>query len=298
MTMHPMPRTQEVERRTTSGYTMLAVGLALIGAGVFFIVGIGSAGPRALFLAVPLIVLGAFVLAGLYMLQPNEGAILLLFGEYKGTDRTEGLRWANPFYKKQKISLRAHNLASERLKVNDKRGNPIEIAAAIVWRVQDTAQSSFDVEDYEQYVKIQAEAAVRHLASNYAYDEGEDLHAGEITLRAGQDRIAQSLIRELTDRFEQAGIVVEDAKLTHLAYAPEIAQVMLRRQQAEAIIAARSKIVHGAVSMVEMALKGLSERRIVELDDERRAAMVSNLLVVLCAESEAQPVINAGTLYQ
>jgi regulator of protease activity HflC (stomatin/prohibitin superfamily) len=296
--MHPMPRTQEIERRTTSGYTMLAVGLALIGAGVFFIVGMASAGPRALFLAVPLILLGAFVLAGLYMLQPNEGAILLLFGEYKGTDRAEGLRWANPFYKKQKISLRAHNLASERLKVNDKRGNPIEIAAAIVWRVRDTAQASFDVEDYEEYVRIQAEAAVRHLASSYAYDEGEDIHTGEITLRGGQDKVAQSLIRELTDRFDQAGIVVEDAKLTHLAYAPEIAQVMLRRQQAEAIIAARSKIVHGAVSMVEMALKGLSERDIVHLDDERRAAMVSNLLVVLCSEGEAQPVINTGTLYQ
>jgi hypothetical protein len=298
MTMHPMPRTQEVERRTTSGYTMLAVGLALIAAGVFFIVGIGAAGPRALFLAVPLIVLGAFVLAGLYMLQPNEGAILLLFGEYKGTDRTEGLRWANPFYRKQKISLRAHNLASERLKVNDRRGNPIEIAAAIVWRVRDSAQASFDVEDYVEYVKIQAEAAVRHLASSYAYDEGEDIHTGEITLRGGQDKVAQSLIRELTERFDQAGIVVEDAKLTHLAYAPEIAQVMLRRQQAEAIIAARSKIVHGAVSMVEMALKGLSERDIVHLDDERRAAMVSNLLVVLCSEGEAQPVINTGTLYQ
>jgi regulator of protease activity HflC (stomatin/prohibitin superfamily) len=230
-------------------------------------------------------ILGAFVLSGLYMLQPNEAAILLLFGAYKGTDRTEGLRWANPFYKKQKISLRAHNLASDRLKVNDKRGNPIEIAAAIVWRVDDTAQASFDVEDYEEYVR------------SYAYDEGEDLHEGEITLRAGQDRVTQSLIRELTDRFDQAGIVVEDAKLTHLAYAPEIAQVMLRRQQAEAIIAARSKIVHGAVSMVEMALKGLSERDIVHLDDERRAAMVSNLLVVLCSEGEAQPVINTGTLY-
>lgn len=304
MTMHPMPRSQEIERKTTSGYAMLAVGLLMIAAGLFFLLGIASAGPRALFLTVPLVVLGVFVLAGMYMLQPNEGAILLLFGEYKGTDRTEGLRWANPFYKKDKISLRAHNLASERLKVNDKRGNPIEIAAAIVWRVRDTAQASFDVEDYETYVKVQAEAAVRHLASAYAYDEGETAGedaggggAGEVTLRGGQDKVAASLARELQDRFDQAGIVVEDAKLTHLAYAPEIAQVMLRRQQAEAIIAARSKIVHGAVSMVEMALKGLSERRIVELDDERRAAMVSNLLVVLCAESEAQPVINTGTLY-
>jgi regulator of protease activity HflC (stomatin/prohibitin superfamily) len=297
MTQQPMSRTGEIERRTLSGYLGLGIGLALLAAAVFFFLNVGVAGPQALVMAAPPFMLGAFMLSGLYMLQPNEAAILLLFGAYKGTDRTEGLRWANPFYKKQKISLRAHNLASDRLKVNDKRGNPIEIAAAIVWRVQDTAQASFDVEDYEEYVRIQAEAAVRHLASNYAYDEGEDLHEGEITLRAGQDRIAQSLIRELTDRFEQAGIVVEDAKLTHLAYAPEIAQVMLRRQQAEAIIAARSKIVHGAVSMVEMALKGLSERDIVHLDDERRAAMVSNLLVVLCSEGEAQPVINTGTLY-
>ena len=245
-----------------------------------------------------LILTAAFVLAGLYMLQPNEAAILLLFGEYVGTDRSEGLRWANPFYRKQKISLRVHNLMSERLKVNDKRGNPIEIAAAIVWRVRNTAQAVFDVEDYDEYVRVQAEAAIRHLASSYAYDEGETDGSDEPTLRASQDRVAQALVRELADRFDQAGIIVEDAKLTHLAYAPEIAQVMLRRQQAEAIIAARSKIVQGAVSMVEMALKGLSERGIVNLDDERRAAMVSNLLVVLCAENDAQPVINTGTLYQ
>jgi regulator of protease activity HflC (stomatin/prohibitin superfamily) len=293
-----MSRTGEIERHTLSGYAGLGIGIVLLAAAVFFILNVGVAGPQAIAIAAPLFILGAFVLSGLYMLQPNEAAILLLFGAYKGTDRADGLRWANPFYRKQKISLRAHNLASDRLKVNDKRGNPIEIAAAIVWRVRDTAQASFDVEDYEEYVRIQAEAAVRHLASSYAYDEGEDLHAGEITLRAGQDRVAESLVRELTDRFDQAGIVVEDAKLTHLAYAAEIAQVMLRRQQAEAIIAARSKIVHGAVSMVEMALKGLSERDIVHLDDERRAAMVSNLLVVLCSEGEAQPVINTGTLYQ
>jgi hypothetical protein len=293
--MTSLPRTAEVERASASGYLLIAVGLALVAAGAWFIV--RPASVWLLAAGVILVLAGGLVLAGLYMLQPNEAAILLLFGEYVGTDRSEGLRWANPFYKKQKISLRAHNLASERLKVNDKRGNPIEIAAAIVWRVRNTAQAVFDVEDYEAYVRVQAEAAVRHLASNYAYDEGEDLNEGEITLRAGQDRVAQSLVRELTDRFDQAGIVVEDAKLTHLAYAPEIAQVMLRRQQAEAIIAARSKIVHGAVSMVEMALKGLSERGIVHLDDERRAAMVSNLLVVLCAETEAQPVINTGTLY-
>jgi regulator of protease activity HflC (stomatin/prohibitin superfamily) len=298
MTSSTLPRTEEIERRTLSGYVALAAGLLLVAVAVFLILNVRFAGPGILTVAVPLTLVGIFVMAGLYMLQPNEAAILLLFGAYKGTDRAEGLRWANPFYRKQKISLRAHNLASDRLKVNDKRGNPIEIAAAIVWRVRDTAQASFDVEDYEEYVRIQAEAAVRHLASSYAYDEGEDVHTGEITLRAGQELVAQSLVRELTERFDQAGIVVEDAKLTHLAYAPEIAQVMLRRQQAEAIIAARSKIVHGAVSMVEMALKGLSERDIVHLDDERRAAMVSNLLVVLCSEGEAQPVINTGTLYQ
>jgi len=294
--MQQSSRTQETERASPSGYLWVAIGLALIAAGAFLIV--RPMGLPFLALGVLLIVLGAFTMAGLYMLQPNEAAILLLFGEYVGTDRSEGLRWANPFYKKQKISLRAHNLMSERLKVNDKRGNPIEIAAAIVWRVRNTAQAVFDVEDYEEYVRIQAEAAVRHLASSYNYDESEDEHSGEPTLRASQDRVTQALIRELADRLDQAGISVEDAKLTHLAYAPEIAQVMLRRQQAEAIIAARSKIVHGAVSMVEMALKGLSERDIVHLDDERRAAMVSNLLVVLCSENDTQPVINTGTLYQ
>ncbi len=276
---------------------MLAVGVALIALAAFVFVNVPALGGRGVFVGVLLLLAAVLVLAGLYMLQPNEAAILLLFGEYKGTDRSEGLRWANPFFKKQRVSLRAHNLASERLKVNDKRGNPIEIAAAIVWRVRDTAQATFDVEDYENYVKVQAEAAVRHLASNYAYDEGEDLAPGETTLRAGQDKVAAALAAELALRFDQAGVAVEDAKLTHLAYAPEIAQVMLRRQQAEAIITARGKIVQGAVSMVEMALKGLSERDIVHLDDERRAAMVSNLLVVLCAESEAQPVINTGTLY-
>lgn len=291
------PRSSEVTCRTRSGYPLIAASLGLMAAGLYLILQIKAAGLFVLLLALPLLIVGIFLMVGLYMLQPNEGAILLLFGAYKGTDRAPGLRWANPFYKKIKISLRARNLASERLKVNDKRGNPIEIAAAVVWRVRDTAQAQFDVDDFEEYVRIQAEAAVRHLASSYAYDEGEDLEAGEITLRAGQDKVAESLVQELTERFEQAGIVVEDAKLTHLAYAPEIAQVMLRRQQAEAIIAARSKIVHGAVSMVELALTGLSERGLVTLDDERRAAMVSNLLVVLCADNDAQPVINTGTLY-
>jgi SPFH domain / Band 7 family len=294
--MQSAPSTREVERRSASGYLWVTIGIALILAGIYFV--IRPIGLSFLVLGVLMILAGAFVLAGLYMLQPNEAAILLLFGEYVGTDRSEGLRWANPFYKKQKISLRARNLNSERLKVNDKRGNPIEIAAAIVWRVRNTAQAVFDVDNYDEYVRIQAEAAIRHLASSYAYDEGEREDSGEITLRASQDRVAAALIKELTDRFDPAGVVVEDAKLTHLAYAPEIAQVMLRRQQAEAIIAARSKIVHGAVSMVEMALNGLSERGIVDLDSERRAAMVSNLLVVLCSENDTQPVINTGTLYQ
>jgi regulator of protease activity HflC (stomatin/prohibitin superfamily) len=296
--MQDSPRTREIERISQSGYLWVAIALVMFGVGVWLVV--RPAGIALLAAGIVLIVLAAFVMAGLYMLQPNEAAILLLFGEYVGTDRSEGLRWANPFYRKQKISLRAHNLMSERLKVNDKRGNPIEIAAAIVWRVRNTAQAVFDVEDYEEYVRVQAEAAIRHLASSYNYDEGEDEHDKDKqpTLRESQERVTQALLRELAERLDQAGIAVEDAKLTHLAYAPEIAQVMLRRQQAEAIISARSKIVHGAVSMVEMALNGLSERGIVHLDDERRAAMVSNLLVVLCAESETQPVINTGTLYQ
>jgi regulator of protease activity HflC (stomatin/prohibitin superfamily) len=298
MNMHPMPRARERERRTASGYFWLVVGLLLLAASVFVFVNTPALGVRGVALGVLVSLAGAFVLAGLYMLQPNEAAILLLFGAYRGTDRQEGLRWANPFFKKQKISLRAHNLASEKLKVNDKRGNPIEIASAIVWRVRDTAQASFDVEDYQEYVRVQAEAAIRHLATGYAYDDGEDLSPGETTLRAGQDKVAATLARELQERFDQAGIVVEDAKLTHLAYAPEIAQVMLRRQQAEAIVSARSKIVQGAVGMVEMALQGLSERNLVNLDDERRAAMVSNLLVVLCGENDVSPVINTGTLYQ
>ena len=244
-----------------------------------------------------IIALGIFALVGLYMLQPREGAILTLFGQYRGTDRSEGLRWANPLYAKRKISLRARNLNTPTLKVNDKRGNPVEIGVVVVWRVLDTARAVFDVDDFERFVNVQAEAAVRHLAAHYAYDHGDEGGADEITLRGAGDTVAATLKAELEARFEPAGVEVLDAKLSHLAYAPEIAQVMLRRQQAEAIISARSKIVYGAVSMVESALKGLSEREIVHLDDERKAAMVSNLLVVLCSDNDAQPVINAGTLY-
>lgn len=242
-------------------------------------------------LAAGLIPLLAF---GFFTLQPNEARVLILFGAYKGTERRSGFHWTNPFYTKRRISLRSWNLNSEKLKVNDKRGNPIEIAAVVVWRVEDTAQAIFDVQDYESYVRIQSESAVRHLASSYAYDQGEE---NEFTLRSGGDAVAQALAEELGVRLAKAGVVVDEARISHLAYAPEIAQAMLRRQQAEAIIAARQKIVHGAVSMVEMALRELAEKQVVQLDDERKAAMVSNLLVVLCAENEVSPVINAGTLY-
>jgi regulator of protease activity HflC (stomatin/prohibitin superfamily) len=221
----------------------------------------------------------------------------MLFGSYRGTDYSTGLRWANPFMNKMKVSTRLRNFNSEKLKVNDKRGNPIEIAAAVVWRIKDTARAILDIDNVNAYVPVQAESALRHLANEYSYDTHDDDQV-ELTIRGGGDEIVIRLKRELQERFEKAGLHVEDARITHLAYAPEIAGAMLRRQQAEAVIGARKQIVLGAVSMVEMALKGLTERGVVELDDERRAAMVSNLLVVLCAESEAQPVINAGSLYQ
>ena len=237
------------------------------------------------------------IFAGLYMLQPNEAALVTLFGQYTGTDRAEGLRWANPFYIKRRISLRARNFNSPALKVNDKRGNPVEIGAVIIWRVEDTAKSRFEVDDVDLYVKLQSEAALRHVASLYAYDEADSDDASEITLRGGLDDVALALKTELSARFASAGVTVTDARLTHLAYAPEIAQVMLRRQQAEAVISARHKIVQGAVAMVESALTALSERNVVTLDDERKAAMVSNLLVVLCGDKDTQPIINAGTLY-
>src|SRR5271170_7276016 len=261
---------------------------------------------------------------GFFTLQPNEARVLVLFGSYKGTVRASGFHWGNPFYTngqsqfagaltagpskglgrllgsadsrglgRNKISLRARTLNGGTLKVNDKRGNPIEIAAVVVWRVEDTAQAMFDVDDYENYVPTQSESALRHLASLYAYDDGE----GEITLRTNVDEVSAALRGELQERLGKAGVVVDEARLTHLAYAPEIAQVMLRSQQAEAVISARQKIVHGAVSMVEMALKQLAEKDVVSLDDERRAAMVSNLMVVLCSESEVHPVVNTGTLY-
>ncbi|MES2318824.1 MAG: SPFH domain-containing protein [Pseudomonadota bacterium] len=290
---------RELAFSSTNGYLAACAGVVLVlGALYVFKTGVeATEGFSFVVTAILMGLVGIVCLSGLFMLQPNESAILTLFGKYIGTDRSEGLRWAFPLYNKRRLSLRARNFTAPTLKVNDKRGNPVEISAAVVWRVRDTAQAVFEVDDFERYVSIQAEAALRHLASQYAYDEGEDLPDGETTLRAGMDVVADALKVELQARFEAAGVEALDAKLTHLAYAAEIAQVMLRRQQAEAIISARAKIVHGAVSMVEAALKGLAERGIVELDDERKAAMVSNLLVVLCSDKETQPIINTGTLY-
>jgi regulator of protease activity HflC (stomatin/prohibitin superfamily) len=296
---------QETRERTINsgnGFVYLGIGvLAVLFCGAFTMSrGGGALGSMAAVVAA--IAIAAWCFLGLYMLQPNQAALLMFFGSYRGTDRSEGLRWANPFYAKTKMSVRAHNFNSEKLKVNDLRGNPIEIAATVVWRVDDTARASFDVENYEGYVLTQAESALRHLALSYAYDNFDELsdltgtRKPEVTLRSGTEEVSVALGRELQQRFDQAGIVVVDAKLTHLAYAPEIAGTMLRRQQAEAVIAARAKIVAGAVGMVEMALNGLAERGVIELDGERRAAMVSNLLVVLCSDHDATPVVNAGSL--
>jgi regulator of protease activity HflC (stomatin/prohibitin superfamily) len=286
---------------TANGFLAVTLGLILLaGGGALLWQALAHGFPAwgTLALGIVVMILGVLSLASLYTLQPNEAAILQLFGAYQGTTRTPGLRAANPFFSRKKISLRARNLNGDKLKVNDKRGNPIEIAAVVVWHVEDSAKAAFDVDDYEMFVKVQSESAVRHLASSFAYDAEENLDvAREPTLLESADVVARALVIELQARLAQAGVVVEEARLTHLAYAPEIAQVMLRRQQAEAIIAARQKIVHGAVSMVQMALNELSAKKVVELDDERRASMVSNLLVVLCAESEVQPVINTGTLY-
>lgn len=292
-----------------SGWLMLAVNIGLLALAIWMFIssvqagaaGNGQSVPVAKLLAgLVLFVVSLIMLGGHFTLQPNQSRVLILFGAYHGTVRTAGFHWANPFFKKPLVSLRAHNFNTEKLKVNDKRGNPIEIAAVVVWRVRDTAQSMFDVEDCQEYVDVQSESAVRHLAGSYAYDQGEDGDGDgeeEITLRSGSEEISEALAAELQQRLVKAGVVVEEARITHLAYAPEIAQAMLRRQQAEAIIAARKKIVHGAVSMVRMALTELSEKNVVEFDDERRASMVSNLLVVLCGEAEVSPVINTGTLY-
>ncbi len=241
------------------------------------------------------LVLNAFLFAGVFIVNPNEGRVLQLFGDYVGTVKNPGLRWANPLFTKKRISLRVRNFESTRLKVNDHEGNPIEIASVVVWRVVDTAEAVFEVDDYQNFVKVQTEAAVRNLATRYKYDAHEE---HEISLRGNTADIAEHLKKEIQDRLARAGVEVMESRISHLAYAPEIAQAMLQRQQAGAIIAARQRIVEGAVGMVQMALDMLSQREILELDNERKAAMVSNLLVVLCGERSTQPVINTGSLYQ
>jgi regulator of protease activity HflC (stomatin/prohibitin superfamily) len=311
---------QEVQIRVLNGWPMfLAELIGIPGSVILFITSLAAWHqpfvPLTLF-AILLFVACIFCLSGFFALEPNEARVLVLFGQYKGTVRESGFHWGNPFYARgvqvnktqegdkvqvsfkrtarYRVSLRVRNMLSDRLKVNDKRGNPIEIAAVIVWRVHDTAQAIFDVDDYENYVRIQSESAIRHLASSYAYDHGEE---HEVTLQSGVDEVSEALRKEVQARLTKAGVTVEETRITHLAYAPEIAQAMLRRQQAEAVIAARQKIVHGAVSMVDMALRELAEKQVVALDDERRAAMVSNLMVVLCGETEVHPVVNTGTLY-
>ena len=289
------PVSQERVLKTMSGWPVLALNLAICVCVPFIFASAVRNGSVPLgFCGVIVAITMMIVWGGFFTLQPNEARVLVLFGEYRGTARESGFHWTNPFMRKMPISLRARNLNGEKLKVNDKRGNPIEIAAVVVWRVADTAQASFDVENCGEYVRIQSETAVRHLATSFAYDHGEE---NEITLRSGGEEVQALLRNELQDRLSKAGVVVDDARLTHLAYAPEIASAMLRRQQAEAVIAARQKIVHGAVSMVDMALKELAIKDVVHLDDERKAAMVSNLMVVLCGEADVHPVINAGTLY-
>jgi len=248
----------------------------------------------------PFLILFVLCLPGFFIVNPNDARVLVLFGKYKGTVKENGFYWANPFFSKQKITLRARNLNGEKLKVNDAGGNPIEIAAVVVWQVADTFKASFEVDDFEHYVIVQSEAAVRHMAGAYPYDNFDDDGQPDatLTLRGGAEQVSAVLERELGERFERAGIKVVEARISHLAYAPEIAEAMLRRQQATAVVAARSQIVEGAVSMVEMALDRLGEKGVVELDEERKASMVSNLMVVLCSESSASPVVNAGTLYQ
>ena len=287
---------RERPARTQNGYAMLLVLLvALIGA-AFGVARLNQGDiDTGVGLLAAKIFLALFVAPGFYLLQPNQAAAILLFGAYRGTDRRTGLRWVLPWMTRTKISTRVHNVTSERLKVNDLRGNPIEIASHVVWRVTDTAQALFDVDDYTKFVFVQIESAVRTIGARYPYD---DIEHQETTLRGNADIINGELAHELQDRVAVAGITIDECRLTHLAYAQEIAQAMLRRQQAEAVIAARQKLVMGAVTMVETALQMLSEKDVVHLDDERKAAMVSNLMVVLCSERDTQPVVNAGTLYQ
>lgn len=287
---------KELNVKAANGYMQLLVNILLLLASVgAFIIGIAGGHGVLIALASILLTVWIFHMPGFFTLQPNEAMALILFGTYKGTVKDSGFSWVNPFMTKKKISQRARNLNGEKLKVNDQMGNPIEIAAVVVWHVENTAQAIFDVENYGDYVKVQSESALRHLTNLYPYDLPED-HEGA-SLRGSADIVAEALKTELQERLGRAGVVVEEARLSHLAYAPEIAQAMLQRQQAAAIIAARQKIVEGAVGMVQMALNRLSEHEIVQLDEERKAAMVSNLLVVLCSERNAQPIVNAGSIH-
>lgn len=294
---------KEVEIKTSSGISVFFITLLLIVLAVsLFVTGIiagtkgsTSLGSILLVSAIVIFLIWLLMLPGFFILQPNEGAALVLMGAYKGTVKKAGWHWANPFYTKRKVSLRSRNLNGEKLKVNDEMGNPIEIAAVVVWHVNNTVEALFNVENYSEFVKVQSESAIRHLAGMYPYDITED--AKQISLRGSADEVSEALKKELQERVGKAGVIVEEARLSHLAYAPEIAASMLQRQQAAAIIAARQKIVEGAVGMVEMAINKLSENKVVDLDDERKAAMVSNLMVVLCGERATQPVVNTGTLH-
>jgi regulator of protease activity HflC (stomatin/prohibitin superfamily) len=296
---------REREVRALPGIPMLLVLLAVIAAAIYgFITGVSEADRVAdvgqgtviqIIASVVVFLVSVFLLAGLFVVNPNEARVLQLFGDYVGTTKTAGLRWANPFYTKKRVSQRVRNFESGKLKVNDNEGNPIEIASVVVWRVVDTAEAIFEVDDYNNYVKVQTESALRNLSTSYPYDSHDD---AVVSLRGATQIVADHLQKEVQDRLQKAGVEVMEARISHLAYAPEIAQAMLQRQQAGAIIAARQRIVEGAVGMVEMALEMLSRRDIVSLDNERKAAMVSNLLVVLCGDKSTQPIINTGTIYQ
>jgi regulator of protease activity HflC (stomatin/prohibitin superfamily) len=282
---------QEKQSRSYSGY----IALPLILGGMLASFGGMAILPIPLKIVCLVFLVTLFVcLFGCFMVQPNQGRVLTLFGEYKGTEKTEGLRWANPLLAKRAVSLRIRNFNGDTIKVNDQLGSPIEIGCIIVWRVIDTAEAVFEVDDFEDFVHIQSESALRNLATSYPYDQHQD---NEVSLRSHSQEIAEKLQIEVQQRLEKAGVEVIEARISHLAYAPEIANAMLQRQQATAIIAARQKIVEGAVGMVEMALDQLSEKEVVELDDERKATMISNLLVVLCSDQNAQPVVNTGSIY-
>jgi regulator of protease activity HflC (stomatin/prohibitin superfamily) len=287
---------REREYNGLPGIPVLLTLLAVEGLLIWMLVqGIVDRRPVVIGIAAWSIALVAFLMVGHFMVHPNQGKVLQLFGKYRGTAKVQGLRWANPFLMKKPVSLRVRNFESSRLKVNDSDGNPIEIAAVVVWKVVETAEAVFEVDDYENYVHVQSEAALRNLATSYPYDAHDEQL---ISLRGHTNTVADHLKREIQERLAKAGVEVIEARISHLAYAPEIAAAMLQRQQAGAIIAARQRIVEGAVGMVEMALGMLSQKEIVQLDDERKAAMVSNLLVVLCGERGAQPIVNTGTIYQ